>query len=271
MASPATKEPASFSVKFSTDAVPIVNAFLRDWFGLAYDFNWAIIFEERYYSLVLTGLKYTALLTIVTTAASVPLGIIVGVMRSSEQYVLRRVAGVYVEVFRNIPGMFWVLFFYFGFPTLLPGPWGRALNSYPHFTLLAAILGLTFDNSSYVAEIMRAGIQSLVVGQHEAARSIGLTDWQRWRYVILPQAIRTVVPPLGTRCIQNLKSTSLAMVIAVPELSWATRQVESLSFRGFEVTTIATVIYVSLCLVMAAGVNWLERRLARRHGLSPAV
>jgi polar amino acid transport system permease protein len=248
-----------------------VTTLLRDRFGFAYDFNWMIIFEERYFSLLVMGLKYTALLTIVTTAASVPLGIVVGVMRSSNTRVLSRVATAYVEVFRNIPGMFWVLFFYFGLPTLLPQVWSRALNASTNYALLAAILGLTFDNSSYVAEITRAGIQSLVVGQHEAGRSIGLTDWQRWRYIILPQAIRTVVPPLGTRCIQNLKSTSLAMVIAVPELSWATRQIESLSFRGFEVTTIATAIYVSLCLVMAAGVNWLERRLAWGTGVSRAV
>lgn len=243
---------------------------VRDWLGIRYEFNWAIVLEQPYLEWFVTGLKYTLLLTIVTTVTSLALGIAVGVMRSCENAWLRRAAGVYIETFRNIPGMFWLFFFYFAFPVFLPEPWARAVNGYRHFALLAAVLGLTFDNSSYVAEIVRSGIQSLPAGQNEAARSIGMTDWQRWRSVILPQAIRIVVPPLGTRCIHNLKNTSLAMVIGVPELSWTTRQVESITFRGFEMTTFVTAVYVTLCLVMAGGLNRVEARLARHHRLKPA-
>jgi len=243
---------------------------IREWLGISYEFNWGIMFQEPYFDWFLTGLKYTLLLTAVTTVTSIVLGVVVGVMRSSENAWLRRVAGWYIETFRNIPGMFWLFFFYFAFPVFLPEPWSQALNPYRHFAFVAAVLGLTFDNSSYVAEIVRAGIQGLAVGQTEAGRSIGLTDWQRYRYVILPQAIRIVVPPLGTRCIHNLKNTSLALVIGVPELTWTVRQVESITFRGFEMTTLVTAVYVALCLTMAAGVNWMEGRFARRDELKLA-
>lgn len=239
---------------------------IREWLGIRYDFDWGVVFREPYFDWFLTGLKYTLLLTVVTTVTSVVLGVVVGVMRSSENTWLRRVAGWYIETFRNIPGMFWLFFFYFAFPVFLPDSWSQPLNAYRHFAFVAAVLGLTFDNSSYVAEIVRAGIQGLAVGQTEAGRSIGLTDWQRYRYVILPQAIRIVVPPLGTRCIHNLKNTSLALVIGVPELTWTVRQVESITFRGFEMTTLVTAVYVTLCLTMAAGVNWIEGRFARRAG-----
>lgn len=245
-----------------------MGAQIREWLGIRYEFNWGIVLVEPYFTWFLNGLKFTAILTIVTTVTSLVLGVAVGIMRCSENAVFRRIAGIYVEIFRNIPGMFWLFFFYFAFPQLLPGPWSQALNSYRHYALIAAILGLTFDNSSYVAEIVRSGIQGIPSGQTEAAKSIGLNDWQRWRYVILPQAVRIVVPPLGTRMIHNLKNTSLAMVIGVPELSWTTRQVESITFRGFEMTTLVTAVYVTLCLTMATGVNWLETRLTRKHGLA---
>ncbi len=242
---------------------------VQQFFGISYEFDWGLPFREPFFSLFVTGIKLTLLIAGVTTVTSLVLGVVLGVMRSSESTVLRGVGTIYVEIFRNIPGLFWILFFYFAFPQMLPSAWSQALNSYTHFGLVAAILGLTFDNSSYVAEIVRSGIEAITRGQMEAAKAIGLTNWQRWSYVILPQAFRVVTPPLGTRFIHNLKNTSLAMVIAVPELTWVTTQVEALTFRGFEMTTVATVFYVVLCLTMATGVNWLEVQLTRQHGLRP--
>lgn len=182
-------------------------------------------------------------------------------MRMSRYRVPRGIGRLYVETFRNIPGLFWLLFFYFAFPELLPFDWGDKLNNYIHYAFIAAVLGLTFDNASYVSDIIRGGIMSIPEGQREAAASTGLNVFQQWIYVILPLAFRTILPPLGTRMIHNLKNTSLAMVIAVPELTWSTQQIESITFRGVEATTVATIFYICLSMTLATIIIRLERRL----------
>ena len=201
------------------------------------------------------------MLALITTVASLLFGTVVAVMRMSRFRVLRGCGRVYVEVFRNIPGLFWLLFFYFAFPEILPFGWGDKLNAYSHYAFVAAILGLTFDNTSYVSDIIRGGIMSIPKGQKEAAISTGLSAFQQWIYIVLPLAFRNILPPLGTRMIHNLKNTSLAMVIAVQELTWSTQQIESITFRGVEATTIATIFYICLSMSLAAIIIRLEKYL----------
>ena len=210
---------------------------------------------------MITGVKVTLLIAAVTTVTSLVLGTIIAVMRLSRFRVLRAVGRIYVEIFRNIPGLFWLLFFYFVFPELLPFGLGDRLNAYIHYPIVAGILGLTFDNSSYVSDIVRGGILAVPKGQIEAAVSTGLSARQQWMSVILPQTFRIILPPLGTRMIHNFKNTSLCMAIAAPELTWATQQVESITFRGLEVTTLATIFYICFSLFMAAIIIRLEKRL----------
>ena len=211
---------------------------------------------------MITGIKITLLLALITTLTSLLFGTVVAVMRMSRFRVLRGIGRVYVETFRNIPGLFWLLFFYFAFPEILPFGWGDRLNAYTHYAFVAAVLGLTFDNTSYVSDIIRGGIMSIPKGQKEAAVSTGLSVLQQWIYVILPMAFRNMLPPLGTRMIHNLKNTSLAMVIAVPELTWTTQQIESLTFRGVEATTLATIFYICLSMTLAVFIIRLEKYLA---------
>ncbi len=210
---------------------------------------------------MITGLKITLLIAAVTTVTSLCLGTVIAVMRLSKFRVLRGLGRLYVEIFRNIPGIFWLLFFYFVFPEILPFGIGEKLNAYIYYPIVAGILGLTFDNSAYVSDIVRSGILAVPKGQKEAATSTGLNDLQQWMFITLPQTFRIILPPLGTRMIHNLKNTSLCMIIAAPELTWATQQIESITFRGLEATTVATIFYICFSLSLAAIIITLERYL----------
>lgn len=230
-------------------------------FDLAYEFDWGLPFEEPYLSMMITGVKLTLLLLVTTTFSSLILGTVLAVMRVSRIKTLRILGTIYVEICRNIPGLFWVLFFYFVFPEILPYGWGDVLNQYDDYPVVAGIIGLTVDNSSYVSDILRSGRITIPHGQREAAMSSGLGRVQQWVYVILPQMYRAALPPLGTRMVHNFKNTSLCMAITAPELTWATQQIESLTFRGIEATAIATVFYIILAGIMVSIIIMLEKIL----------
>jgi len=230
-------------------------------FNLRYDFDWSMPFREPYLGWLITGVKLTFLIAAVTSILSLIVGTILAIMRSSRFKFLNIPAKVYVEIVRNIPGLFWLLFFYFVFPQILPFGLTDTLNRYTYYSVIAGILGLTVDNSAYVSDIVRTGLLSVPRGHIEAAVSTGLNRFQQIRYVILPVAFRTILPPLGTRMIHNFKNSSLCMAIAAPELTWATQQVESITFRGLEVTFLATVFYIGISLTLAVIMIRLERWL----------
>ena len=211
--------------------------------------------------MMITGVKITLILLVSTTITSLLLGTVIAVMRVSRIKLLRILGNLYVEIFRNIPGLFWVLFFYFVFPELLPPSLGEKLNAYLYYPVIAGILGLTVDNSSYVSDILRSGRLAIPHGQRDVAISTGLNRVQQWFYVLLPQMYRVTLPPLGTRMVHNFKNTSLCMAITAPELTWATQQIESLTFRGIEATTIATLFYIGLAAVMVSIIIILEKSL----------
>lgn len=210
---------------------------------------------------MITGVKITLLIAAVTLITSLFLGTLIAVMRITKIKPLRVLGRLYVEIFRNIPGLFWLLFFYFVFPELLPSSLGDKLNAYIYYPIVASIIALTLDNAAYVSDIVRSGLLAVPKEQREAAISSGLSRLQQYRYVILPQTFRKILPPLGTRMIHNFKNTSLCMAITAPELMWATQQIESLTFRGLEVTTIATVFYITISLFLAAVIIKLEKHL----------
>jgi polar amino acid transport system permease protein len=228
---------------------------------LNYEFDWSIPFKEPYLQLMITGVKITLLLFVVTSITSLLLGTVIAIMRISRIRILRLLGTLYVEIFRNIPGLFWILFFYFVFPELLPFGLGKSLNAYLYYPVIAGILGLTVDNAAYVSDILRSGRLAIPHGQREAAISTGLNRVQQYLYVLLPQMYRVALPPLGTRMVHNFKNTSLCMAITAPELTWATQQIESLTFRGIEATTIATVFYIGLSLIMVTIIILLEKYL----------
>jgi His/Glu/Gln/Arg/opine family amino acid ABC transporter permease subunit len=228
--------------------------------NLRYDFDWSIPFREPYLSWLITGVKLTLLIAAVTAIMSLLIGTALAIMRVSRFKFLNIPAKIYVEIVRNIPGLFWLLFFYFVFPQMLPFGLTDMLNQYSYYSVVAGILGLTVDNSAYVSDIVRTGLLAVPRGHIEAAVSTGLNRLQQLRYIILPEAFRTILPPLGTRMIHNFKNSSLCMAVAAPELTWATQQIESITFRGLEVTFLATVFYVTLALSMAMIIIRLEKR-----------
>jgi polar amino acid transport system permease protein len=211
--------------------------------------------------MMITGVKVTLILLVSTSITSLLLGTAISIMRISRIKVVRILGTLYVEIFRNVPGLFWILFFYFIFPELLPSWIGDKLNTYTYYPVVAGILGLTVDNASYVSDILRSGRLAIPHGQREAAISTGLGRVQQYIHVLLPQMYRAALPPLGTRMVHNFKNTSLCMAITAPELTWATQNIESLTFRGIEATTIATLFYIALASAMIAVIIILEKAL----------
>ncbi|MCK5504772.1 MAG: amino acid ABC transporter permease [Thermodesulfovibrionia bacterium] len=211
--------------------------------------------------MMITGVKITLILLAATTVTSLCLGTVIAIMRISRIRIFHILGNLYVEIFRNIPGLFLILFFYFVFPEVLPSSIGEKLNAYLYYPVVAGILGLTIDNASYVSDILRSGRLSIPHGQRDAAISTGLSRVQQYLCVLLPQMYRTALPPLGTRMVHNFKNTSLCMAITAPELTWATQQIESLTFRGIEATSIATLFYIVLAGIMVSVIILLEKIL----------
>lgn len=230
---------------------------------MGYEFNWSLPFETPYRGWLASGLWTTLVLSVVSSVGSLGLGIGLALGRRSPSRLARLGALSFVEVFRGIPTLFWILFFCFVLPTLL-GPYlERHLNAWSGLPMAAALGGLVLSNGAHVCEIVRSGFQALPRAQETAAASLGLHPLRIWWSVLLPQALRVSLPALGPRMVHNLHNTSLALVVAVPELTWQTQQIETTTFRGFEAITIASLAFVGLSLLMTLGFRALERHCAR--------
>ena len=225
-----------------------------------YRFDWSILFTEPYLGLLKSGVYYTVIIILLSSIGSLLFGLLVAVMRMSANKYISMLANSYVDVTRNIPGLFWIMFFYFVFPELLPTAMCASLNGYQNYAIVAGILGLTIDNTGYVSDIIRSGVMSIPQGEKDAAAASGLDSLQQWRYVLIPHGMRVCLPPLGGRMVHNLRNSSLCMAIAAPELTWATQQIESLSFRGIEVTIFATIVYLLMAFTFIIFASWLEKR-----------
>ena len=164
---------------------------------------------------------------------------------------LRGIIRVYVEVFRAVPVLTQLFIIYFGLATI-----GLKLSS-----ITAAILGLGLNGSAYCAEIFRAGIEAVPRGQTEAARSLGLRRWQVFRLVVLPQAVRTVLPPLTNFSIQLLKNTSVASAVAAPEIMLLARNLVNETFLSPQIYLSVCLVYLCISLPMIKLAGWLEVRM----------
>ena len=198
------------------------------------------------------GLVTTVELTVVTTVAALLLGIVVATLRVCPVPLLRAVGLVYVEVLQNLPLLALLVLFVFALPTIG--------ISFPLFTSAAIVLSAY--EGAYLAEAIRAGINTVGVGQAEAARAIGLTFSQSLRYVILPQALRAVIQPMGNICIALLMNTSLAAAVGVVELTQAANNVNLVEARPLAIFTGAGLAYMLLALVIGFITGRLERRWA---------
>ena len=240
-------------------------------FRFHYKFDWSVLFvENQTYGLhlgleLLKGLVLTVKISIVSAIAALALGTAAGLARLSHFRPLRAVASFYVEFFRNTPLLVQLFFWYFALPKLVSDPVREWLFSL-HYEFWVAVMGLAVYTGAFMAEVIRAGLQSIHKGLLEAAYSSGLTYFQVLTRIILPLAFRSIIPPLGSEFLNNMKNSSLAMVVGVADLTWQSQQIESLTFRGFEATTAATVLYLSLSLTISGILNLTNRRLRMESG-----
>ena len=196
-----------------------------------------------------------AVVTVRITALSVFLGIIgglfVGIARISGSRVLRLVSAVYVDFLRGTPLLVQIFLVYFALPVLT----GQRINPF-----IAAIAACSINSSAYIAEIFRAGIQSVDAGQMEAGRSLGMTWGQTMRYIIVPQAFKRVIPPLGNEFIVLLKDSSLVSVIGFEELTRRGQLIIARTYASLEIWVCVALIYLVMTISISRLVAWLERR-----------
>ncbi len=204
---------------------------------------------------MLGGLKYTVLLSLTAILISVVIGLLVALFGLSKNPLARGFNRVYVEIVRAVPLLVLILWVYYGLPIML----GVAINVF-----WAGVVALALSDSAFEAEIFRSGIQSIDRGQIEAADTLGLSYIDRMRYVILPQALRRVLPPLGNQLVYMLKMSSLVSVIGMEELTRRANELVTAEYRPLETYSILMVEYLILILFVSAWVRWLERRLSRR-------
>ena len=201
---------------------------------------------------LLGGLYYTVLLSLTAISISVVVGLLVALPGLSEQRYMRSLNRVYVELVRAIPILVLILWVYYGLPQLS----GLTISVF-----WAGVIALALSDSAFQAEIFRAGIQSINRGQYEAAHSISLSYSDTMRFVILPQAIRRILPALGNQLVYMLKMSSLVSVIGMQELTRKANELVVTEYRPLEVYTVLVLEYLVLILIVSAAVRWLERRL----------
>jgi polar amino acid transport system permease protein len=210
------------------------------------------------------GILTSILVTVVSFLLVAVLGLFGGLGRLSKNKIISTLATLYIEIVRGIPLMVQIFYWYFAFPALLQRL-GAMLHFAPFENYLAepvpmAILGITVCYAAYMSEIYRAGIQSIGKGQMEAARSLGMSQTQAMRYVILPQAIRVILPPMGNEFISLLKDSSLVSVVAVADLTRRGREFSSTTATPIETWTLVALIYLVMTILSARVVTWIEKK-----------
>jgi polar amino acid transport system permease protein len=227
---------------------------------LHYKFDWAIVTSGKYAHWLLSGIYTTVQISAVSIILAFLLGLTIAVMRMSSFKPARWFALAFLEFTRNTPLLVQIFFWYFGSYQILP----QAVNDWlgrMNFEFAAGVMALTIYTSAFIAEDIRSGVRSIPKEQMEAARSAGFSFLRSMRYIILPQAIRIIIPPLINQFLNLTKNSSLAMTIGVAELTYQARQVESYTFRGYEAFTAATLVYLVMSLFIAAAVNIYNKQV----------
>ncbi len=238
--------------------------------------GWRIYTDELYteiFRVIARGVTVTAFVTLVAFAIASCIGLLLSVAVLSKSKVLRQCARFYIEVVRGIPML--VLLFYIAFVgapafvnlyNAIVEPIGlEPLRTRDISFLWRAIFALTIGYSAFIAEVFRAGIQSIDTGQIEASKALGLSSWHRFRFIIFPQAIRRILPPLGNDFIAMIKDSSLVSVLGVADITQLAKVYAAGSFRFFETYNIVAYVYLLLTILLSLGLRRFESYLARKH------
>jgi len=226
-----------------------------------YQFKWSVLWSGQSGVWLLQGLITTVEISALAWVLAAALGILSGALRTVPWKPARALATFYVEFFRNVPLLVWMFFWYFGVPPLLP----RAVQDwiFNHGAeFWAGMFALGVYHGARMSEVIRSGIQAIPRTQFEASVAMGLTTFQAYRLVIVPIALRLIVPPATSESLNLLKNSSVALTISVAELTFQTRQIETYTAKAIEALTAGTVIYLVLCVGIAAIMARVERRFA---------
>ncbi|MFF5278288.1 amino acid ABC transporter permease [Streptomyces sp. NPDC000133] len=224
-------------------------------------FQWDVVGDYFTTASVLRGLGLTLWLTALVMALGFALGTVLAVLRLSTNRVLQAVSWGYVWLFRSTPILVQLLF-WFNIGALYPEILGvRTVNLLGPVTV--AVIGLTLHEAAYAAEVVRGGILSVERGQIEAAQSLGLGAWRRLRRIVLPQAMRSIVPPAGNMLIGTLKGTSIVSIIAVQDLLYSAQLVYHRTYQVIPLLLVATLWYVVVTSLLGVGQHYIERHYAR--------
>lgn len=204
---------------------------------------------------LMRGVHLTVILTLGGLFFGFIIGVVVGLSKISKNALLRKAAGFYIEIIRGTPMLVQAMFLYFGLPMAI----GMRIPP-----VVAGMIVIAVNSGAYIAEIVRGAVQSIDPGQMEAGRSIGLTRMQTMRYIIWPQALKRMIPPLGNQFIISLKDTSLLMVIGVSELMRTGQEITAVNFRAFEVYMTVGLVYLAMTLTIARVLRCVEKRMACR-------
>ena len=258
---------------------------------LNYRWNWSIIPQYLFFfdetegrwkaNVLIQGLLTTIRLTVWSTLLAIVFGFITGIMRTTPRLFNRLVGRSYVELIRNVPPLVLIFIFYFfvsdqimpllGVDEFIrsrsPGTQkvlGFFFSSPDLFTaFISGVFTVAIFQGAYITEIVRAGIQSISRGQWEASYALGLSWRQQMTDIILPQAIKRVLPPLANEFINTLKYSAIVSVISIQELTFQAMQVMAATYVTIEIWLTVTVIYLIMCMILSFGVQWLERHMAR--------
>ncbi len=238
-------------------------------------FGWVTVGKYFLDTRILGGLLITLELTVIAMAIGFVVGLVVAVMRMSDNWLLRGVSGAYIWFFRGTPLLVQLLFWGFSavlFPKIGLGiPWGPTFvewNTNDVISLFgAAILGLGLNEGAYMAEIVRAGLLSVPAGQSEASRSMGFSQLHTLRFVVIPQAMKVIIPPVGNEVISMLKTTSLVIVIGVGDLLYNTQQIYAQNLRQIPLLIVASIWYILLTSILTLAQTRLEKKYSKGNAL----
>lgn len=219
--------------------------------------------EELYLTWLLNGLAWTVALALAGWCFAFVIGVLVGCCRTSSHRGIAFAARLYVEVFRNVPIIVQMFLWYFVLPELLPPDLGSAMKKMapPWGAFVPALIALSLYTGARVAEQVKAGIEALPYGQRSAATALGMTELRAYRIILLPQALRIIMPTLTSEVMGIFKNTSVALTIGLLELTAQARQINEFTFKTFQAFGAATILYLLLALSVYAVMYGLERRL----------
>ncbi len=236
-----------------------------------WQFFWKSLFAPS--DAFLEGLVLTIVISIVAMILATVVGLVIALMRRSQFAAVRACASVYIWVIRGTPLLVQLVIIYTGLAAV-------GLYQFHDVSLVgisvkaavqAAVIGLMINESAYIAEIIRAGLDSVPKGQFEAAASLGMTPTRLMRWIIVPQSLRVMVPPMGNSFNGMMKTTSVLSVIGVSEMFLVTQSISSATFHTFEIFIVAAIYYLALTTIWTFIQAWIENRLSRQLGIEQRV